>query len=252
MEESTHTIPTNINFKLNNKIILITGATDGIGKALAKKTAKLGAKIILHGRNKKKLELLSDDIAADKECHKPSIALLDFEIADLNSYIKLSDDIHDNFNRLDGLVHCAGILGDKTPIEQYKPEVWQKVLHVNLTAPFVLTQALFGVLKLSDSPSVIFTSSNVSKIAKPFWGAYSVSKFGIEALSQILAHENDHIKMRVNTINPGAVNTKMRLQAYPAEDRDHLKNPEDILHPYLYFLSDESIGSNYMSLDAQY
>ena len=252
MKESIHTIPKNINFKLNNKIILITGATDGIGKALAKKAAKLGAKIILHGRNKKKLELLSDDIADDKECHKPSIALLDFEIADLNSYIKLSDDIHENFKRLDGLVHCAGILGDKTPIEQYKPEVWQKVLHINLTAPFVLTQALFGVLKLSDSPSVIFTSSNVSKIAKPFWGAYSVSKFGIEALGQMLAHENDHIKMRVNTINPGAVNTKMRLQAYPAEDRDHLKNPEDILHPYLYFLSDESIGSNYMSLDAQY
>ena len=95
MKESIHTIPTNVNFKLNNKIILITGATDGIGKALAKKTAKLGAKIILHGRNKKKLELLSDDIAADKECQKPSIALLDFEIADLNSYIKLSEDIHE-------------------------------------------------------------------------------------------------------------------------------------------------------------
>jgi len=122
---------------LDKKIIFVTGATDGIGKALSIQLAKSGAKVILHGRNKKKLELIYDEINKMEDCTEPSIALLDFESSATESYSSLTNSILDNFNYLDGLVHCAGILGDKTPIEQYNPEVWQKVMHVNLTAPFV-------------------------------------------------------------------------------------------------------------------
>lgn len=236
---------------LDKKIIFVTGATDGIGKALSIQLAKSGAKVILHGRNKKKLELIYDEINKMEDCAEPSIALLNFESSAIESYSSLTNSILDNFNYLDGLVHCAGILGDKTPIEQYNPEVWQKVMHVNLTAPFVLTQALLPCLKLSNNPSIIFTSSGVGKIGKAFWGAYSASKFGTEALSQILANETKHTSLRVNCVNPGAVRTKMRLAAYPAEKKDNLKLPNEILLPYIFLLSDTSIGITGESLEAQ-
>ena len=126
-------------------------------------------------------------------------------------------------------------------------------MHVNLTAPFVLTQALFPALRLSNNPSIIFTSSDYAKNGKAFWGAYSVSKFGTESLSQILANENDHNVMRVNCINPGPVNTKMRLAAFPAENKEKVKSPEDneILAPYVYLLSDASINISGKSINAQ-
>ena len=236
---------------LDKKIIFVTGATDGIGRALSIQLAKSGAKVILHGRNKKKLEIIYDEINEIGDCVKPSIALLDFESSTTESYSSLTNSILDDFDYLDGLVHCAGILGDKTPIEQYNPEIWQKVMHVNLTAPFVLTQALLPCLKLSNNPSIIFTSSGVGKIGKAFWGAYSASKFGTEALSQILANETKHTSLRVNCVNPGAVRTKMRLAAYPAEKKDNLKLPNEILLPYIFLLSDTSIGITGESLEAQ-
>ncbi len=236
---------------LNKKIIFVTGATDGIGKALSIQLAKSGAKVILHGRNKEKLELIYDEINAMEDCGKPTIALLDFESSTTEGYSSLTNSILNDFSYLDGLVHCAGILGDRTPIDQYNSEVWQKVMHVNLTAPFVLTQALLPCLKLSNNPSIIFTGSGVGKIGKAFWGAYSVSKFGTEALNQILANETKHTSLRVNCINPGAVRTKMRLAAYPAENRDDLKLPNEILLPYIFLLSDASIGITGESLEAQ-
>lgn len=236
---------------LNKKIIFVTGATDGIGKALSIQLAKSGAKVILHGRNKEKLELIYDEINAMEDCDKPTIALLDFESSTTEGYSSLTNSILNDFSYLDGLVHCAGILGDRTPIDQYNSEVWQKVMHVNLTAPFVLTQALLPCLKLSNNPSIIFTGSGVGKIGKAFWGAYSVSKFGTEALNQILANETKHTSLRVNCINPGAVRTKMRLAAYPAENRDNLKLPNEILLPYIFLLSDASIGITGESLEAQ-
>ena len=236
---------------LKDKNILITGATDGIGRALALQSAKLGARVILHGRNRKKLEAIHDEITINPQSQKPTIAMLDFEIAASESYSSLSESIMDDFDCLDGLIHCAGILGDRSAIEQYDPGLWQKVMHVNLTAPFVLTQALMPNLKLSKRPSIIFTSSGVGQIGKAFWGAYCVSKFGTEALSQILSQELIHTSFRVNCINPGAVKTKMRLAAYPAESRDNLKSPHEIIGPYLFLLEDQSIGITGKCFDAQ-
>ena len=236
---------------LKNKTIFITGATDGIGRVLAIQSAKLGAKVVIHGRNKKKLEVVYDEIIADPKCHKPVIAILDYETATSDTYSSLSESIMNDFKCIDGLIHCAGILGDRSSIEQYDPGLWQKVIHINLTAPFVLTQALMPSLKLSKHPSVIFTSSGVGQIGKAFWGAYCVSKFGTEALSQILAQELTHTSFRVNCINPGAVKTKMRLAAYPAENRDKLKSPEEILSPYIFLMDDESLGITNKCYDAQ-
>ena len=236
---------------LAGRVILITGASDGIGRALAIETAKLGAQVILHGRDVSKLEGVHDDIIAIENSARPSIAVLDLANADTPAYISLADGIYEEFGRLDGLVHNAGILGKRLSIEQYDAAEWQQVLHVNLTAAFALTQALFPALRQSADASIIFTSSGVGRVGKPFWGAYSVSKFGTEALAQIIAAENEHTNLRANCVNPGAVRTKMRLAAYPAEDRDLLKTPEQILSPYLYLLGPDSQGVTGRSLDAQ-
>lgn len=236
---------------LAGRVILITGASDGIGKALALKTATLGAQVILHGRNTKKLEGVYDEIEAIEGAPRPSIAVLDLAAADSEAYTNLAASIEEEFGRLDGLVHNAGILGQRLSIAQYDIAEWQRVLHVNLTVPFVLTQLLLPYLDAAEDPSIIFTSSGVGRVGKGYWGAYSVSKFGIEALSQILADETQHTSLRTNCINPGPVRTKMRLEAYPAEDRDKLKTPEDILPTYLYLLGPDSRGVTGQSFDVQ-
>ena len=236
---------------LKGRVILVTGATDGIGRALAIHSARLGAQVILHGRSTRKLEEVYDEIDAIDGVPRPSIAVLDLSIADGEAYSSLTDSIEKEFGRLDGLVHNAGILGQRLSIEQYDVSEWQRVLHVNLTVPFVMTQQLLPLLRKSTDPSVIFTSSGVGRVGKAFWGAYSISKFGIEALSQILAAENSHTPLRTNCINPGPVRTKMRLEAYPAEDRDHLLTPEDILPAYVYLLGPDSRDITGQSFDLQ-
>jgi len=236
---------------LRDRVILITGASDGIGRALAVCAAGLGAQVILHGRNTRKLEGVYDEIEGLPGAARPSIAVLDFASADGEAYATLARSVEETFGRLDGLVHNAGVLGQRLSIEQYEPAEWQMVLHINLTVPFVLTQLLLPMLKQSSDPSVIFTSSGVGRVGRAFWGAYSVSKFGIEGLSQILADENRHAGLRANCINPGAVRTKMRLEAYPAEDRDALRGPEDVLAPYIYLLGPDSKGVTGKSFDAQ-
>jgi NAD(P)-dependent dehydrogenase (short-subunit alcohol dehydrogenase family) len=236
---------------LKDRIILVTGATDGIGKALALHIAGLGAQVLLHGRNTKKLEEVYDRITELKDAPRPSIAVLDLATADSDAYTELVDSIEKEFGRLDGIVHNAGILGQRLSIEQYDVADWQRVMHVNLTAPFVLTQILLPLLRASPDPSIIFTSSGVGRVGKAFWGAYAVSKFGTEGLSQILANENLHTPLRVNCINPGPVRTSMRLAAYPAEDRDALKRPEDIMAAYVYLLGPDSVGVTGQSIDVQ-
>ena len=236
---------------LKDRIILVTGASDGIGKALALHIASQGAQVVLHGRNTEKLECVYDEITDLENAPRPSIAVLDLSIADRDAYSSLVTSIEQEFSRLDGLVHNAGILGPRISIEQYDTADWQRVLHVNLTVPFVLTQALFPLLRQAADPSVIFTSSGVGRVGKAFWGAYSVSKFGTESLSQILADENRHTPMRFNCINPGATRTKMRLAAYPAEDRDLLKRPEDIMTTYVYLLGPDSKDVTGKSFDVQ-
>ncbi len=230
---------------------MVTGASDGIGKALAVHIAGLGAQVVLHGRNTKKLESVYDQITKLQDSPRPSIAVLDLATADSDAYSSLVNSIEQEFGRLDGLVHNAGILGQRLSIEQYDVAEWQRVMHVNLTVPFVLTQALLPLLRQSSDPSIIFTSSGVGRVGKAFWGAYSVSKFGTEALSQILADENRHTSLRANCINPGPLRTKMRLAAYPAEDRDALKRPEDILASYVYLLGPDSQGVTGESIDVQ-
>lgn len=236
---------------LRDRIVLITGASDGIGKALALHSASLGARVILHGRNVSKLEEVYDEIESIEGAPRPSIAVMDLASANSESYTTLAKSIEQEFGRLDGLVLNAGILGERYAIEQYDAVMWQRVMHVNVTSAFAITQVFLPLLHVSEDASVIFTSSGVGRTGKAFWGAYAVSKFATEGLSQVLAHEHRHTTLRSNCINPGPTRTGMRLAAYPAEDRDKLKRPEEILSPYIYLLGPDSKGVTGQSFDAQ-
>jgi len=236
---------------LRDRIILITGASDGIGKALALHAASLGAQVILHGRSVPKLEKLYDTIEDIEGAPRPSIAVMDLESANAESYTTLAQSIEAEFGRLDGLVLNASILGERYSIEQYDAVLWQKVMHVNVTSIFAMTQVFLPLLQESADPSVIFTSSGVGRTGRAHWGAYAVSKFATEGFSQVLADEHRHGKLRSNCINPGATRTSMRLAAFPAEDRNALKRPEEILAPYIFLLGPDSKGITGESFDAQ-
>ena len=236
---------------LENKVILVTGAGDGIGKAAAISYASHGAKVILLGKTLSNLENTYDEIIK-QGYEDPSISLLDLSKADGNDYDDLRDNLANNYKHLDGLLLNASILGDRSPIEDYDISVWVQTLHINLTAQFILVKTLLPVLHLSNKASVIFTSSGVGKIGKAFWGAYSVSKFGIEGLSQILSNEHSNDKsIRFNCINPGAIDTKMRKAAYPLENPINLLKPQDIMEKYLWLMSDDSSDVFGQSIDCQ-
>lgn len=236
---------------LAGRHILVTGAGDGIGAALSRSCAAHGATVILLGRTQSKLEQIYDQII-DAGGPQPGIFVMDLEMAGPDQYEQLSGAVMEAYGKLDGLVHNAGILGDRSPVEHYDVETWQRVMHINLTAPFILTRTLFHLLRRSDDASVIFTSSGVGRVGKPFWGAYAVSKFGTEGLMQVLSSEVEgSSNIRANAINPGPTRTAMRRAAYPGEDPDSLKSPDEIIGTYLFLLGPDSRDINGKSLEAQ-
>ena len=236
---------------LAGRVILVTGAGDGIGRAVAKACAKYGASVGLLGRTLTKLEAVYDEII-EAGWPRPSIAQMNLLKAHAPDYHQLAESIEKEFGRLDGLVHNAGLLGQMSPIEQYDVKAWTEVMHVNLTAPFVMTQVMLPLLKKSEDASILFTSSGVGRQGRAYWGAYAVSKFGTEGLSQVLADElEQYPNLRVNCINPGKTRTAMRATAYPGEDPATLKAPHDIVGAYLYLLGPDSRGVTGLSIDAQ-
>ena len=235
----------------NDRVLLITGASDGIGEALAKRCAQLGATVILNGRDRRKLDAVYDSIVAEGN-PKPAILPLDFKRAKLDQYTDLANVIKQEFGKLDGLAHMAGILGERAPIEHYTPMAWHDVIHVNLNAVFLLTQACIPLLQAASDPAIVFASSSVGRKGRAHWGAYAVSKFGVEGLMQVLADEHDRPDgIRANSVNPGATRTDMRASAYPAEDKSQLSLPEDVLAPFLYCLGPDSHGTTGQTFDSQ-
>jgi NAD(P)-dependent dehydrogenase (short-subunit alcohol dehydrogenase family) len=237
--------------ELSGRIIAITGPTRGIGHAVALACAKHGATVVLVGRNVKRLEAVHAEIEAAGGV-EPVIAPFDLEKAVASDYDTLASAIMDRYGRLDGLLHNASILGMLAPIEHFDVPTWYRVMHVNTTAAFALTHVLMPVLRRSEDASVVFTSSGVGRKPRAYWGAYSVSKCAIEALSEILAQELENVShIRVNTINPGPARTAMRLQAYPSESPDSMTPPEALVGPYLALLGPASRGVTGQRFDAQ-
>ncbi len=237
--------------ELKDRVILITGAGDGIGRAAALACARHGATVVLLGRTQSKLEAVYDEIRA-AACPEPAISVLDLARAEGPGYLELAEQIGKTWGRLDGLLHNAGMLGQRAPIEHYDIGIWHQVMHLNLNVPFILTQLLMPVLRKSTDASVVFTSSGVGRQGRAFWGAYAVSKFGIEGLSQTLADElKTEARIRVNCINPGGTRTRMRAAAYPGEDPASRPEPASLMGPYLWLLGPASRGITGHSLDCQ-
>lgn len=236
---------------LNNKIILVTGASEGIGRAAAKTFAQHGATVILHGRNQERLESLYDEIVA-KGLSEPAIITSDFLTASYDDFVVLQNSIAEMFGRLDGLLHNAGLLTKLSSIAATNSKDWHNIMQVNVNAPFMLTKALLPLLQQSEQASVVFTSSGVGRKGRAYWGAYAASKFATEGLMQVLADELENISnIRVNCINPGATNTAMRRAAYPGEVAENNPQPEAIMPVYLYLMGNDSLSVNGQSLDAQ-
>jgi NAD(P)-dependent dehydrogenase (short-subunit alcohol dehydrogenase family) len=236
---------------LDGRAILITGAGGGLGSALAAACATLGARVVLCGRKVARLERVYDAIVAAGG-PRPSIAPLDLERADASHYDTLADAVRNEYGRLDGLVHAAALLGERSPIEHHDVVSWLRVMHVNVNAAFILTKSLLPLLKLSQDASAVFVTSGVSVRGGAYWGAYAASKFAVEGLMQVLADETDTAtSIRVNSVNPGPMRTAMRASAYPGEDPSTLPEPQQVLGAFLFLLGPDGRGLSGRRLDAQ-
>lgn len=227
---------------LTDRTILVTGAGDGIGRAAALAYAAHGATVILSGRTVKKLEATYDAIEAAGGA-QPAIVPLDLATAGEEEAAQLAASVGSTFECLDGLLHNAGILGERRPLASASWKAWQDVMQVNVNSQFLLTRALLPLLEASPRASIIFTSSGVGRRGRAYWGAYAVSKFATEGLAQVLADELENTSdIRVNSLNPGATNTAMRRAAYPGEMPTDNPPPEAIMPAYLYLMGDDSAG----------
>jgi NAD(P)-dependent dehydrogenase (short-subunit alcohol dehydrogenase family) len=225
---------------LKGKVILVTGAGDGIGSVAAKSCAAHGATVVLLGRTTEKLETVYDQIVAANH-PEPSIIPMDLSQITLSDAEGLAQVLGGNYGKLDGLLHNAAILGERVPFDHYSFEQWNRVMHVNSTAVFLLTRALMTLLQKSDAGRLLFTSSGVGAIPRAYWGAYAVSKYAMEGLAKLIADELEQTSaIRVNIVNPGATRTAMRATAYPAENPESVKSPEDLMPLYLYLLGPDS------------
>lgn len=224
---------------LSNKIALITGATRGIGFAVAKRFAAEGAHVIAASRSKTGLEELDDAIKAIGG----TATLVPLDLMETDKVELLAQSIAQRFGKLDILVGNAGILGELSPVAHTSPEDWDKVIAINLTANFHLIRCFDTLLKASAAPRAMFVSSGVTKGAHAYWGAYAVSKSALEKMVETYAAENAKTSLKINIIDPGAVRTRMRAKAFPGEDPETLPHPDEITDIFVRLASDDMMDT---------
>ena len=223
-----------------DRVILVTGAGQGIGRAAALAYSKCGATIILHGRKVEKLERVYDEVEALGKA-QPVIFSLDFESAVDKDFMAMAYAIAQQLGRLDGILHNAAVLFGATPLENETFEQWQTLLRVNLMAPFALTRACLPLLKKSPDASVIMTTNTHAHHPTAYWGGFAVAKSGVETLVKIQAEEWEIIpNLRINTLIPGPVNSPQRAKTHPGEVKHTLLQPEALMPAYLYLMGPDS------------
>lgn len=216
--------------RLDGRIALITGASRGIGRAIAKRYAHEGAHPILIARTKAGLEELDDEIRT--ECGVEA-TLVPMDLKDFDAIDKIGAALYERFGRLDIMVANAGLLGVLSPLHHTSPKNWDEVMAVNLTACWRLTRSMDPLLRASDSGRAIYVTSRVGHEPRAFWSAYAISKAGLEMMARVYAEENEKSTIRVNIVDPGATRTGMRAAAMPGEDPKTLKTPESIAHEFV-------------------
>ncbi len=210
--------------KLKGKIALITGASRGIGAAVAKKYAKEGAHVIITARTIGGLEEIDDEI----QKFGGKATLVPLNLLEQDKIDQLAFNIKEKFGKLDILVGNAAMLGGLGPLSHGKPEKWENVIKLNLTTNWRLIRGFDPLLKLSENGRVIFVTSGVTKGVFPYWGPYAVSKAALETLAETYAAECTSTNIKVNLVDPGVVRTKMRAEAMPGENPEKLTEPENI------------------------
>lgn len=233
--------------KLEGKVALITGGNRGIGKAIARAYAREGAKVFICARDEADLRRTAEEIGSTGG----EISWRAFDIAKVRQVKRLVKEVRDRYGSIHVLVNNASILGPRDPIVRYPLAAWEEVVHVNLTALFVLTKEVLGLMLQQREGSIINLSSGVGRIGKARWGAYAASKFGVEGFTQVLADELKDSNIRVNAVNPGGTRTEMRAGAYPDEDPLALPTPEEITGVFLYLASAQSVDVTGKSFDAR-
>ncbi len=221
---------------LRGKVVMITGASQGLGRALTLAFAQEGASLVINSRNAGFL----DPVAEEAEASGAEVLAVPGDVS-RNTHVEVVVDAAvERFGQIDVLVNNAGLLGPRVPIAEYPEDEWRKVLDANLTGPFLLARAV--VPHMPEGGSIINVTSGVSIEGRARWGAYSVSKFGVEGLTQILAAELEERGIRVNSVDPGGMRTEMRAAAYPDEDPMTKITPEENTDVFLYLASDASRG----------
>jgi len=236
---------------LAGRTILVTGAGDGLGRAASLAFARHGATVVLLGRTLAKLERVYDTIEAAGH-PQPAIFPMDLASTSERDCQGLAETLERELGSLHGLLHNAADLPLLSRIDDYEAELWERVLKVNLTVPFLLTQACLPLLRQAEDASILFTSDRVGRRGLAYWGAYGVSKFGLEGLMQILAEETrDSTQIRVNSIDPGPARTSLRARVYPGENPDRVPPPESLMGLYLYLMGPDSAGVTGQALEVQ-
>ena len=221
---------------LQGKVALVTGASQGLGRALALAYAKEGASLVVNSRSEEGIR----PVAGEVEGLGAEVLAVAADVSRGEDARRLVDEAVGRFGGIDVLVNNAGLLGPRVVIEEYPEEEWRRVINANLTGPYLVSKA--AIPHLRNGASIINVVSGVSVEGRAEWGAYSVSKFGVEGLSQILAAELEGRGVRSNAVDPGGMRTEMRAAAYPQEDPQTRITPEENTAVFVYLASDESKG----------
>ena len=233
--------------QLSGKVALVTGGSRGIGKAVAAAYAVEGARVFICARNE---ESVARAVAEIRNQGGEADGITG-DIGNPDDVDRIAQDAMARYGVIDVLVNNASLLGPRLPVADYPLTAWEDVLRVNLTGIFLMTQRILRVMMKRRSGSIINVSSGVGRVGRPRWGAYAVSKFGVEGFTQMLAEEVKDFGIRANAVNPGPTRTEMRAAAYPDEDPLTLPTPEKIAPVFVYLASDASRGVTGKSFEAQ-
>ncbi|WP_266169860.1 SDR family NAD(P)-dependent oxidoreductase [Dyella subtropica] len=233
---------------LAGRVVLVTGAYGGLGAAVARAASRAGATVVITGKRKRQLEQLYDAMVAE-QLAEPVIHPLDMEAATPNDYRALAEGLERDFGRLDGIVHAAVSFNGLIPIAMHKPDDWLRALHINVSAPFALTQACMPLLTRAPDSSVVFVLDDPSLVRKAHWGAYGVSKAALERFAEILHQETESSPLRVHTLLPAPMRTALRREAYFGEDTTKQPSPDATAEAAVYLLGPQAVASRGALLD---
>lgn len=245
------TLPHTSSPSLTDRVVFITGASGGLGSALARACAAAGATVVLHGKTQSKLEALYDEITAAGQ-PEPTILPLDLAKAGAEDFGNVSHALQAQLGRLDALVHTAAALGSLGPIEHQSFDSWLTLLRVNVAAPMGLTRALMPLLEAADDASVVFTLDDRGETPRAYWGGYGVTKSGVGTLARELADEwENRERMRVNAVVPGPIHSPLRGRTHPGEDKSVLPTAESLVPIYLYLIAEQAKTDSGQLVNAQ-